>query len=249
MAPIKFEEHIKDKLEERRIQPSHQAWDKLSERLDNQENNNGNKSYWWLGIAASVIGVLFVVSQFFNNDIKIETSPKVVDAPLIIKEDSNTQIAIEVDNNDIIKTEDVKKVDKVKNSTKLKINKVEQAIAGTTTENVNKEEKDIVVKPVDIIKENLSFEDQQIKDIVAKVQSMESDDIIITDADINDLLEQAQKEIRLNKLINETTGVVDADALLQDVEADLDQSFRSKVFEALKTSFNSVKTAVAQRND
>lgn len=258
MAPIKFDKHIKEKLEGRNIQPSNQAWDKLSERLEAQEKNKNHKGYWWLGIAASVIGILFVVSQFFNNnEIKIETSPKVVEieTPVIIKEDSNTQIANEVDKNDVIKIENVENVEKTTNTIKLKTesliknNQVNEPVVVATKENMNKEEKDIAVKPLEIIKENLSFEEQQIKDVVAKVQSMESDNKIITDADINALLEQAQKEIRLNKLIDENTGVVDADALLQDVETDLDQSFRSKVFEALKVSFNSVKTAVAQRND
>ena len=95
----------------------------------------------------------------------------------------------------------------------------------------------------------LSFEEQQIKDVVAKVEAMKNNNESVSEDDIDALLMQAQKEIRLNNLINETTGVVDANALLQDVEADLDQSFRSKVFEALKSSYNSVKTAVAQRNN
>ncbi|MGC1205123.1 MAG: hypothetical protein WA839_09580 [Flavobacteriaceae bacterium] len=259
MAPIKFDEHIKEKLEGRNIQPSNQAWDKLSERLEAQEKNKNHKGYWWLGIAASVIGVLFVVSQFLNNDIKIETTPKVVENPVIIKEDSNMQIANEVDKNDAIKienVENVENVEKITNSIKLKTesliknNKVNEPVVVATTQNINKEEKDIAVKPLEIIKENLSFEEQQIKDVVAKVQSMESNNKIITDADIDALLEQAQKEIRLNKLINETTGVVDANVLLQDVEVDLNESsFRTRVFEALKSNFNSVKTAIAQRND
>jgi hypothetical protein len=249
MAPIKFDENIKEKLEGRNIQPSSEAWNKLSERLDNQKKNGSSKPYWWLGIAASIIGILLVVSQFLNNEIKVEASPKVVETPMLIKQDANTQIANEVDNSDIMKTEELEKVHETTNSTKLIINNTEEAIAVNTTEKVNKEEKDIIVKPLEIIEESLSFEDQQIKNVVAKVQSMEFDENTISDADINALLEQAQREIRLNNLINETTGVVDADALLQDVEADLDQSFRTKVFEALKLSFKSVKTAVAQRND
>ena len=37
MAPIKFEDNIKDKLENRRLKPSLDAWDSLSKRLDNQD--------------------------------------------------------------------------------------------------------------------------------------------------------------------------------------------------------------------
>ena len=50
-------------------------------------------------------------------------------------------------------------------------------------------------------------------------------------------------------MFNESTGVVNAHALLQDVEDDLEQSFRSKVFQALKENYITVKTAVAQRNN
>lgn len=253
MAPIKFDEHIKEKLESRNIQPSNQAWNKLSQRLDTQEKSKNYNGYWWLGIAASVIGVLFMVLQFFNNDIKIETNQKVVETPVIIKKDSNMQIANEVDKNDAIKIENITKTTnsiKLKTESLIKTNQVNKPIVVATTENINKKEKDIADKLVEIKKENLSFEEQQIKDVVAKVQSMKSEHKIITDADIDALLEQAQKEIRLNKLINETTGVVDADVLLQDVEADLNEtSFKSRVFEALKSNFNSVKTAIAQRNN
>jgi|GEM_PF-6899774 len=79
---------------------------------------------------------------------------------------------------------------------------------------------------------------------------MKAKNIDVTDADIDVLLKEAQKEIIRNRIYNKTTSVVDANALFQDVEAELNQSsFRNKVFEALKSSCNSVKTAVAHRND
>lgn len=53
----------------------------------------------------------------------------------------------------------------------------------------------------------------------------------------------------MEKLYNTTTGVVDANLLLESVEQDLDESFRNKVFDALKANYNKVKTAVAQRNE
>ena len=71
----------------------------------------------------------------------------------------------------------------------------------------------------------------------------------VTDAEIEDLLKQAERDILRDRIYNETTRTVDADALLQDVEDDLEQSFRSKVFEGLKSSFKTVKTAVADRKN
>ena len=85
--------------------------------------------------------------------------------------------------------------------------------------------------------------------MVAQVQALKNENKVVTEADINALLVEAQKEIALNRLSQQTSGFVDANALLESVEQELDQSFRAKVFEAIKTSYNTVKTAVAQRNE
>lgn len=257
MAPIKFEEHIKEKLENRTLKPSADAWGKLSDRLDNQQKNSNKKPYWFIGLAASVVGILFVVSQFLNNETKIENNPQVVENPEVILQDSNVKLSDKEINEEGIKlVEEVTEINKQENSIKLQTEAIteyknlDETVAVTPKNEVKKEEKDLIYdKPINALKQNLSFEDQKINDVVAQVQSMRNDNKIVTDADIDLLLEQAQKEIRLNKLINETTGLVDADALLQDVEADLDQSFRGKVLEAIKSSYNSVRTAVAQRNN
>ena len=63
MAPIKFEEQLKEKLEKRTIQPSPEAWKKLSVRLDDQGNNKNHRGYWWLGIAASITGIILAARR------------------------------------------------------------------------------------------------------------------------------------------------------------------------------------------
>ena len=40
MAPIKFEEQLKDKLEKRTMSPSAESWAKLSDRLDAEDQKN-----------------------------------------------------------------------------------------------------------------------------------------------------------------------------------------------------------------
>ncbi len=66
MAPIKFEDHIKEKLEQRKLQPSTNAWETLQNKLETNQTKKSNKTYWGLGIAASFIGILIVASVFFN---------------------------------------------------------------------------------------------------------------------------------------------------------------------------------------
>jgi len=84
---------------------------------------------------------------------------------------------------------------------------------------------------------------------VAQINAINANGIKVTDAEIDSLLKKAQKEILSNRLYNGNTRTVDAKVLLQDVEDDLQQSFRTKVFEALQSGYESVRTAVAQRNN
>lgn len=254
MAPIDFENNIKDKLDERMLKPSTDAWGKLSERLDNQDKKNNKKPYWWLGLAASIVGVLFVVSPFLNNDTKVNDAPKIVNTPEVIQQSKTNRVV--VDNDEVIdNVEDVQvkakreTIQKVEAQKLVNTKKEQELVASVIELTIVSKEKTNSVATAELPKKHMTFEKQKIQDVIAQVQNMQDKNIVITDADIEVLLQEAQKEIKRNRLYNETTGVVDANALLQDVEAELNQSFRSKVFEALKSSYNSVKTAVAQRND
>ncbi|MDD7886837.1 hypothetical protein [Flavivirga sp. 57AJ16] len=253
MEPIKFEERIKDKLDKRRLQPSHSAWDKLSERLDNQEKKRNNKPILWLGLAASIVGILLVISQLFNNETIANDVPKTMVNPEIVEQNESKVIDVE----EYINTENtsertlvnpkeiVKKPIKKPVLIKSELNKGQTVIVQENgVKKINKE----TVNTVKIALDPLSFEEEKVQAVAHKIQALKNNNAVTDDA-IDALLLEAQKEIRLNRLYNETTGVVDANLLLKDVEAELDASFRSKVFEAIKASYGTVKTAVAQRND
>ncbi len=242
-----IESKIKDKFEERRLKPSNQAWDKLSERLDNQEEKKNRKPVFWLSIAASIIGILFIVSQFINNETAVDNTPIIVDVPEVIKEIDQSNTIEEKVVQAVVKEETInnKKVERFVETKKQQ----QQVAVINPPQTVSIDNNNNLKKTPELPKKSLTFEEQKIQDLVAQVQSMKAESKVVTDNDIDVLLKTAQKEIKLNRLYNETTGVVDANVLLQDVETELDQSFRSKVFEALKTSYNSVKTAVAQRNE
>ena len=250
MAPNKFEDNLKDKLENRRLQKSPEAWSHLSDRLEHQEKGQKGFPFWWLGVAASIIGVLLVITQFLMSDIK-ETPPEIVRTPEVILQDEDTQVTLDESTNIIINQDETKVIEEKKPLKRVATLKeellVEEAVA------INKKEfpkfnKETKVSEQIILKE-LTFEDQKIQDVIAQVQKLQESNTEVTDATVDLLLQEAQKEIRLKSMFNELTGVVNADALLQDVEDDLEQSFRSKVFQALKENYITVKTAVAQRNN
>ena len=260
MAPIKFEENIKDKLENRRLQPSANAWDKLSNQLETNEKKNNKNTYWWYGVAASIVGVLFIVSQFVNSRAaetiknQVVENPETIEKQDIIKEveaekpmtkPQQKSVPIVVSR----KGEDTEAFIE-KPISKQKIVPVEKEKSIVIVQNKERfQEAEIIIEPIKIVKEVLTFEEQKIQQVVAQVQELKENKSQITAAEIEALLQQAQQEIALKKLYNKSTRIVDANALLQDVEADLARSFRTKVFEALKASYSTVKTAIATRNN
>ena len=94
-----------------------------------------------------------------------------------------------------------------------------------------------------------SIEAIKIQEVVAEIQHLKNTKNLVTDSEIDSLLNLAQKDLVNEKLFNTTTNTVNADALLEAVEDDIQKSFRTKVFEALKTNYKKVKTAVAERNN
>ena len=246
MAPNKFEKHIKKQLEEREIQPSIKAWARVSAKLDAAAPQSKKKGYLWYGIAASVIGLLIVSVLYFNSE-GFESIPEiqVVDT----HEDTNSK-SIHIDSS-IEKSIEVKVVE----SDNIVLSVVENKL-------IEKKEPLLVNDEITFIEENISltqkpiasegFEDEIINskllEIVAVVDSLEQNSIKLTDAEVDVLLRDAQQEILNDKRFHKN-GAIDAIALLTEVEVELDQSFRDKVFDNLKEGFQKVRTAVANRNN
>lgn len=260
MAPIKLDEQLKEKLEQRTLQPSSKAWSQLADRLDKEDQSKNKIAFWWFGIAASIALIIAVSLPFFNSNAE-KAQPIIVD--------TNNTIDKGIEKEEVIggfKTqeepiaEDDKHLELVTNknpaTSKERMQQEQKEILKSTIvdesvtmvdelENSSKELK-INKAPISKLK---TFEDIKIQDVVAEIQKMKDTPSGVTDREIDSLLKVVHKEILTQRIYNDATKTVDADALLQDVEADLEQSFRTKVFEALKTNYNKVKTAVAERNN
>lgn len=261
MAPIKFEEQLKDKLEKRTLSPSSESWAKLSSRLDEDDKNSKNPVFWWLGIAAGIIIMIAVSIQFFKTGDAIKVMPQLVEEPVetIKIKDKNQQVqpvkSIELANDEdaIDQKTDESEANKeaqileyknvIKSQTKTNRQLVEQTIKNTDnnkTESVANINLEQVFKSGDPIN----------KDAIANaISNLKSENASIMDKEVDSLLKLASKELLKDKLQKEATKTVDADALLMRVEDEMGQSFRSKVFEAIKDSFETVKTAVAERKN
>jgi len=106
------------------------------------------------------------------------------------------------------------------------------------------------ITETEVIKENNSedvFINSKVVEVVAQVQALQKSDNTVSAEEINSLLLKAQDEIHSREILN--TKKVDATALLNMVESELETNFRDKVFEALGDGYEKVRTAVVERNN
>lgn len=263
MAPINFEDNIREKLEGREIQPSVDAWKKLSTQLEGTDNKRSS-AYIWFAVAASFIGILLLASVFFNQTksgtgdktelVNTDASEKEeikkiphINPPVIASEEfTNTSIVSEEKNSN-----DQPKKSIQQNKAELPIQFIEKT--DSEAEAIAKTEISTLIKldnpnPVSLTdsKEDL-ITNAKIAEVVAKVELMQKSNTAISSEEIDALLATAQREIQKQRILNSTK--VDAAALLGDVELELEQSFRDKVFNALGDGYEFIKTAVVERNN
>lgn len=261
MAPIKFEENIREKLQERELTPSKEAWAKLSAKLDEQAPQKKNNTFIWFAVAASFVGILLVTTLFFNKE-KGNTQ-LVKGTPIeVLEKENNLQNEGEIASDNISeeKEEDIlnKKIEKVL------VPETEIAQSEENSISIKKEKSNALIKAQNEEKEAIAFNEiknkkeptnqevfinKKVDEVVVAVQKIQIENYTVTPDEIDALLAKAQRDISNNRILQANTQKVDAAALLMDVESELERSFRDRVFDALGEGFNKVRSAVAERNN
>lgn len=258
MAPFKQEEYMKNKLEKRSLTPSPESWATLANRLDAEQQSKNKSKYWWFGIAASIVGLGFVAAMYFSNPNIENNTPVIVNTKENLIQEKDNSLKENLIQSEEVVVEKINSENNIPNKSESSVktviseknqltNKLPQEEVIAQSENSHSPETSVQVDLIE--KSTLSFEDQKVQDVVAQINNLKSNGSSVTDLEIENLLNKAQKEILSNRIYNNNTRTVDANALLQDVEDDLQKSFRSKVLEALQSGYESVRTAVAERNN
>ncbi|MDX1544236.1 MAG: hypothetical protein R3214_09845 [Christiangramia sp.] len=255
MAPIKFEEHVKEQLERREMQPSAGSWEKLSSRLEEAENRPKRK--WWISVAAAMI-VLAIASLIFTDQQSGIETP-VVENPAEMEKSEpqkpeNIEKRVEVASEEKTDVSPGKMVED-KPQEEVSAGMSENRIQNKSSESQlvqNSSEERLIIEPVKMEPPGTDSESpaqysEQINELIAKVAQQEEQEGDISEAEVNRLLAEAANEISSAR--NFSQGGVSAEALLADVEYEMDQSFRQEVFEVLKEGFLKARTAIATRNE
>ncbi len=261
MAPLKFEEHSRHKLDQRKIDPSPEGWERLSAQLSANEKSK-KRGFVWYGVAAAFIGILVLsILQTKPEEWQFDDPNASVEIPVNteIENQQNSKtlrndvhIGNEVTNANVtlqdtdtpksavaIETIDAK--EEVLDHTMIQ----ETPIQAVVENNTMLEDKII---EIEMTKQTEKIIQEKITEVLAEVSLLEEGNALATDMEVDSLLRSAQREILASTIFNEDQSV-DASALLLEAERELDRSFRDQIFEALKSGYFKAKTAVANRNN
>ncbi|MFI2742717.1 hypothetical protein ACG2LH_08260 [Zhouia sp. PK063] len=241
MSQDKIDDFFRSELEQRRIQPSAQSWEKLQERLHaNTENfqSKSNNTYYKLALAIALLittGSVFMVflvnktkaHNFRNNEIVSQIKPKNV----LVTENNKV---LSAETNSLYKLA----IRKQSENKELPLN--------ATIKNINEQNSSVVGK----VEKDEVLQNKKVQELIAQVVKKHASADEITDDEVNTLLKQAQQEIYAQRVasVSDSTISMNALALLMDVEDELDTSFKDKILNAIKAGYLKVKTAVAERN-
>ena len=230
---MEFEKKFKKKLQRREIKPSSDSWNRLQERLD-EDSQPKRRNYGWLWKVAAMAVVFFGLGILVENPF---------DSPQVVIGIPEEQIPQQENSS---ATEIVASEAEIEEKSSEKTPSSEETIA---------EKRDI--KRVDplrqrpLVRNELATIQSELPVKIGKTEVTEitaSEELAqITDAEINNLLAMAREDISQDSSAY-AAKFPEAEELLQEVEFELEESFRRKVFEVLKEGYSKARTAVANRN-
>lgn len=243
MEPVNFEEQAKKQLQKREITPSAGSWEKLEQRLGTQQEQK-KFNFWWIGAVAAVAVVFFFLGTFFGGDPVTQQTPVVVETPSEAVQDELPKEIVSAQNEEMqLASEEVEpkqeRIQKNKQKQQLPQENSDRRVA-VVSEKIEETEKEPALEE----SSKMAFlEPKQTEEQTVEGQRKPS---VVSDSEVEALLMLASAEIEADTAYAQRT--VSSKELLNEVEHELEESFRDKVFEVIKDGLVKAKTAVANRN-
>lgn len=240
MEPEKFENKVKNLLQEREIKPSSGSWEQLEQQLE-QKKKVKKPFLLWIGAAAAIAVIFFTLGTYFNAPIPSEEPQLVEQTPEapVLEEKGGEPEVIQLATSEAKAV--VEKTEAEKRSSEER--PVKNTIFKTPVGNVSEEEimlaSEITSKAPEAVKPEVQLLLAENKSEIFKSHNASE----VSDTEVEALLLLAAAELKTDPAFT-----VDSGDLLHQVEYELDQSFRQKVFEVVKEGFSKAKTAVANRD-
>lgn len=220
MEPNKIENQIREKLNQREIQPSANAWDRLDAMLSVEEQKP-KRNFKWISIAAIFAG--FTLIGIFMMNQEKSTENVIISNPIVLENENENETTSKIENN----------FSEVKN---------EEAVVHQPTKKIEKTSTEINPKK-DFLLDNQLKKDEvivenQLKESTSKYINAES------------LLAEIEKGVKaeIPNISKKPSVKVDANILLSTAENEVNETFREKAIQSFNKNYQSVKSSLANRN-
>ena len=250
MKTNNLENQIREKLNSREINPTEMAWDRLDAMLTVVEEKKSKKGFSWLFIAACFLGMLTVGTLIYKlnlNDIKIEN--EVVNEQK--KSNSNDNLNSNDSSNELIINENVEiTVDK-----KQQI--VLQSSQNNKIQNQNLQSKNQNLNNKTIINQKTTEKNEieklnQSNEILVQIENkiLQNKEIVTSNSKVDVSSEALLASVdKARKSVKQSKVTVNANNLLSQINGEINTDYRETRFQKLKRNFETVKVAVANRNN
>ncbi len=229
MAQNKMEKDFSKKLNEREIQPSPMAWDRLDAMLAVAEGKTAKKKYNWLYVAAGFLGFLFIGTMLFT---QTATMTDIGKEEVVIENNSRDSI---------IKNQDQKYISPV-----LENRTENTAVASEDKKIKSKATKTITNQTIEVNENyNQNYQENVIAENPIINQKTEQQSVKTPSyVNVDELLASVERTPKPAK----PTIKIDANNLLSQVDGELELSFREKVIQTVNKQYKNVKVALSNRN-
>jgi hypothetical protein len=234
MEANKLETIIKEKIEARTMQPSTEVWDRLDVMLTSAEKPK--RSYSWLYIAASFVGLLLIGTIYFNG---LETG--IIDKGNPVVQEQKTDKS-NLEKPETLKKEVFRRQIQIKTANENKVANSDDLKKQPKQLSTKKEEILLVQTKVNTIIVNSTKENMD--QFVSSTKYISAEKLLAEVSNTKFEAKAADKTIEKTR----KSAAVDPGNLLSSVEIELDQSFKESALQKFNKKFNAIKIAVANRN-
>lgn len=229
MERNKLETQFKEQLNSRKIKPSDGAWDRLDAMLTVAEKKKQKRSYTWIYVAASFVGFAFLGTFFFTQTDKnatVESNEVVLENNQKDESKKEALLVISLDSTSrrVVEISEAKKVKTNSRDTSSMLKTQNQVAQNSNPESL-----------ISIIEKRQTNQ-----------KTVQFDSSNTNEKSIDEMLASVKTVSKAENL--KTTVKVNPDALLSQVDGELELSFREKVINKVNKNYQTVKVVLANRN-
>lgn len=255
-----YEEDFKKKLETRDIKPGVDSWSRLEEQLERAGNARRSTRGWWLGVVAACACLLLLLGFLFRStpdpvlvveqqEVQPNTQEEIPMQQPLFEDEQNFSESVTATETTLDKENELS--DEPLRAEGAPHQESEHSeVSGAAW--VQQEKTEVLLAEqlkelglADLLLEEDVDEDvlwQKLDEVLAQANSLQERSKGVSDAEIDALLLLAAEDISNSRSSQRT--VISADALLYEVEMELEESFRQRVFDLLKEGLDKTRTAV-----